>query len=206
MKYLKTYLTVLSLLGCIILFTKCSEKKEEPKSIVIKASLIPDISALSHSPQNSLILYGRELIINTSKYLQRSLDGNPIDSLSKEMRALVAYIKWAGRNAGKNLSRDGIKGKDVAFLQIAADPEKGLIIYQAKCKLCHGDNGQGLMLKDSLRYLYPPLWGKNSYAVSAGMYRLPKLASFIKYNITDGAPFNNLHVTDEEPWNLAAFV
>jgi thiosulfate dehydrogenase len=59
--------------------------------------------------------------------LQRSLDGKPIDSLSKEIRALVAYIKWTGKNVGKNLSRDGIKCKDVSFLQTAADRQRALL-------------------------------------------------------------------------------
>jgi thiosulfate dehydrogenase len=62
------------------------------------------------------------------------------------------------------------------------------------------------MLKDSFKYLYPPLWGKNSYAVSAGMYRLTKLLSFIKYNMPNGATFKNPQVTDEEAWHLTAFV
>jgi thiosulfate dehydrogenase len=31
--------------------------------------------------------------------MQRSLNGEPLDSLSKEMKAMVAYIKWTGKKS-----------------------------------------------------------------------------------------------------------
>ncbi|MBK5273267.1 MAG: hypothetical protein JJE22_19870 [Bacteroidia bacterium] len=54
--------------------------------------------------------------------------------------------------------------------------------------------------------MYPPLWGLNSYNVSAGLYRISRLASFIKYNM----PFDRTQLgpklTDEEAWDVAAFI
>lgn len=138
--------------------------------------------------------------------LQRSLNGDPIDSVSKEMKAMVAYVKWTGKNVGKNVTIEGIKTKEVPFLPAAADPAKGAAVYEAKCKACHGVHGEGLLLKDSSGYLYPPLWGGNSYAVSAGMYRITKLASFIKYNMPNGATFQNPQLGDEEAWDVAAYI
>ena len=35
--------------------------------------------------------------------IQRSLNGNPLDSLSKEMKAFVAYIKWVGKDVAINV-------------------------------------------------------------------------------------------------------
>jgi thiosulfate dehydrogenase len=137
--------------------------------------------------------------------LQRSLNGDPIDSLSKEMKAMVAYIKWSGKNV-KNIAADGIKTKELPFLQRAANPINGATVYSLKCKSCHGENGGGALSADSLGYLYPPLWGRHSYAVSAGIYRVTKLASFVKYNMPLGATFKTPQLSDEEAWDVAAFI
>ena len=138
--------------------------------------------------------------------LQRSLNGDQIDSLSKEMRAMVAYIKWTGKNVTKNVNREEIKTKELPFLQRAAMPVKGAEIYSSKCKSCHGENGEGIRSPDSLNYIYPPLWGPHSYAVSAGMYRITKLASFVKFNMPLGATFKKPQLTNEEAWDVAAYI
>jgi thiosulfate dehydrogenase len=60
---------------------------------------------------------------------------------------------------------------------------------------------------DSSFYLYPPLWGPNSYNVSAGLFRLSRFASFVKNNMPFGlASHNSPQLTDEEAWDVAAFV
>ena len=138
--------------------------------------------------------------------LQRSLNGDEIDSLSKEMRAMVAYIKWTGKDVDKKIKRDEIKTKEIPFLERAADSSKGAFVYAIKCKSCHGENGQGLKNPDSLSYIYPPLWGPHSYAMSAGMYRITKLASFVKFNMPLGATYKNPQLTNEEAWDVAAYV
>lgn len=136
--------------------------------------------------------------------MQRSLNGDPLDSLSKEMKAMVAYIKWTGKNVKKNAKVEEAQNKELAFLQRAANPDRGADIYVSKCSSCHGANGEGLLISGS--YVNPPLWGENSYAVSAGMYRLTKLATFIKNNMPLGATYNSPQINDEEAWDLAAYI
>lgn len=136
--------------------------------------------------------------------MQRSLNGDPLDSLSKEMKAMVAYIKWTGKNVKKNAKVEEAQNKELAFLQRAANPHRGADIYVSKCSSCHGANGEGLLISGS--YVNPPLWGENSYAVSAGMYRLTKLATFIKNNMPLGATYNSPQINDEEAWDLAAYI
>lgn len=138
--------------------------------------------------------------------MQRSLNGEPIDSLSKEMRAMVAYIKWVGKDIKKNGVVEGTETKEIDFLDRAANPAQGAIIYNSKCRSCHGGNGEGIISWDSTGYTYPPLWGPNSYAVSAGMYRITRLASFIKHNMPQGATYDNPQLTNEEAWDLAAYI
>ncbi|HEY8687659.1 MAG TPA: c-type cytochrome [Chitinophagaceae bacterium] len=136
--------------------------------------------------------------------MQRSLNGESIDSLSKEMRAMVAYIKWTGKNVKKNVKVEGVENKELSFLNRVANPVAGAKTYISKCSSCHGANGEGLTISGS--YVNPPLWGEHSYAVSAGMYRITKLASFIRNNMPNGATFDNPQLKDEEAWDVAAYI
>ena len=138
--------------------------------------------------------------------MQRSLDGKAIDSNSREMNALVAYIKWTGKNVNEYPNTDVIKTNELKFLERAADPAIGKNIYDVKCSSCHGMNGEGVSGSGATAYKYPPLWGNNSYAVSAGLYRLTKLASFVKNNMPLGAAYANPQLKDEEAWDVAAYI
>ena len=138
--------------------------------------------------------------------IQRSLNGQPLDSLSREMQALTAYINWVGRYVPKKVKPVGTGIVDLQFLDRAADPVQGKKLYLKKCISCHGENGAGQ--KDSTRnqYLYPPLWGDNSYNTGAGLYRVSRFAGYIKLNMPFGASHSNTQMTVEEAWDIAAFV
>ena len=138
---------------------------------------------------------------------QRSLNGEPLDSNSKEMTAIIAYMKWLGEGVEKGKSPKGSGIMEVSYLDRAADPEKGKIVYASKCQRCHGNNGEGLKNIDETGYPYPPLWGVNSYNSSAGLYRLSRFAGFVKNNMPFGeVEYHNPQLTDEEAWDVAAFV
>jgi thiosulfate dehydrogenase len=136
----------------------------------------------------------------------RSLDGKSIDSLSKEMKAIVAYIKWLGKDVPPKTKPTGSGITDVPYLNRAADPQQGKTIYENKCQRCHGNNGEGVFYEDSTAYRYPPLWGSHSYNSSAGLYRLSRLAAFIKYNMPFDLAQSSPQLTDEEAWDVAAFI
>lgn len=137
----------------------------------------------------------------------RSLNGKQIDSSGQEMKAMVAYLKWIGKDVPKNKKPKGAGLEELPFLNRAADPEKGKQVFQSKCTSCHGENGQGLLNHDSSFYLYPALWGPNSFNISAGLYRITRFASFVKNNMPFGlASHNSPQLTDEEAWDVAAFV
>ena len=61
--------------------------------------------------------------------LQRSLNGQPLDSLSKEMLAIKAYFLWLGKNIPKGTKPKGTGIKDLPFLTRAANPIEGKILY-----------------------------------------------------------------------------
>lgn len=137
---------------------------------------------------------------------QRSLNGEALDSTSREMKAIVAYIEWLGKGVPKNFSPKGVGLTKLKNLDRAADPSKGQIVYSEKCASCHGQNGQGLAMPEGNRRTYPPLWGKKSYNEAAGLFRLSSLAGYVKSNMPFGASYQSPQLTDEEAWDVAAFI
>ncbi len=137
---------------------------------------------------------------------ERSLNGKAIDTTSKEMQAIVAYIYWLGKDVSKGKKPAGSGFKDLAFLSRAANPINGHTVFTEKCQSCHQANGEGLMNTDKTVFTYPPLWGNRSYNDGAGLYRLSNFAKFVKYNMPQGVSHNNTQLTDEEAWDVAAYV
>lgn len=137
---------------------------------------------------------------------ERSLNGRPLDTLSEEMQAIKAYIEFIGSNVPKGTKAEGSGLKELAFLDRAADPELGKKVYLAKCLSCHQANGAGTLLADGTEYVYPPLWGAASYNDAAGLFRLSNFARYVKYNMPLGATHENPQLTDEESWDVAAYI
>ncbi len=138
--------------------------------------------------------------------MERSLNGRGLDSSSLEMRAIVSYIKFLGQSVPKDSIPNGTGIWKLKFLNRAADPAKGQVAYEQKCVSCHGQNGEGVKSADGLVYTYPPLWGQHSYNVGAGLFRLSRFAGYIKTNMPFGATYEKPQLSDEEAWDIAAYV
>ena len=138
--------------------------------------------------------------------LERSLNGQPLPAGSRELEAFVAYISWVGKDVPSRVRPDGAGLIDLPFLERAADTIKGKIVYTQQCALCHGESGQGLKADNGIEWKYPPLHGPGSYNVSAGLYRLSRFAGFVKANMPHGATHDNPVLTDEEAWDVAAYI
>lgn len=137
---------------------------------------------------------------------ERSLNGKALDTLGKEMQAIVAYINFIGSSVKKGEKANGSGLKELAYLDRAADPEKGLKVYTAKCQSCHQANGEGILNADKTEYTFPALWGKSSFNDGAGLYRLSNFARYIKYNMPQGATYQSPQLSDEESWDVAAYI
>ena len=139
--------------------------------------------------------------------LQRSLNGQPLDTNRYEMKAIYAYMNWLGKDVPKGKKPHGAGLPKLPFLDRAANPEKGKVVYTSVCQTCHGTNGEGQPNTEKTEYIYPPLWGDNSYNDGAGLNRIGSFASFVKSNM----PFNTAShqhpaLTDEQAWDVAAYV
>jgi thiosulfate dehydrogenase len=137
---------------------------------------------------------------------ERSLNGTALDTNGLEMQAILAYIEWLGTGIAKEVKPKGSGIIELAFLDRPADPETGKAVFDAKCASCHGTNGQGILQDDGRTYQYPPLWGAHSYNHGAGLYRLGRFAGYVKANMPQGATWNAPLLTDEEAWDVAAYV
>ena len=161
-------------------------------------SMYPKFRARSGSIEN---LYKR---INDC--IQRSLNGTAIDTSGKEMQAIAAYINYIGSNVEKGKKAAGSGFKDMSYIDRAASPENGKTVYIAKCQSCHQQNGEGLFNGEKSEYIYPALWGEHSFNDAAGLYRISNFAKYVKYNMPQGTTYKNPLLTDEEAWDVAAFV
>ena len=138
--------------------------------------------------------------------IRRSLNGQPLDTNSLEMRAITAYMNWLGREVPKGIKPPGAGIADIPFLQRPADSGKGRKVYTQQCQRCHGPQGGGAWDADSTAYLYPPLWGEHSYTTAAGLYRISRLAGYAKDNMPFGCSHGTPTLSDEDAWDVAAFI
>lgn len=137
---------------------------------------------------------------------ERSLNGSSIEDSGKEMKSIVAYMNWVGKDVNKRQAPNGSGIENLAFLDRKADTKKGEIVFVALCQKCHGNNGEGKLNDDGKEYLYPPLWGEHSYNIGSGIYELSKFAGYAKNNMPFGFSYKNPQLTNEQAWDVAAFV
>ena len=122
------------------------------------------------------------------------------------MLAFLSYLKWIS-DQSKNDTFLGHKNLKIEFINRAANPQIGKVLYAKHCVSCHTENGEGLMKPDSTTYTYPPLWGKSGYQPGSSMHRIIKQAQWLKANMPYNiAKWNKPVLTDEEALDIAAFV
>jgi len=137
---------------------------------------------------------------------ERSMNGRAIPENSKEMRAIITYIKNISVNT---VNKGRLAGQGFIKMDIpnrAAELKHGQLVFENKCTSCHGKDGQGLPQTAGKGYQYPPLWGNDSYNDGAGMARLLTAARFIKANMPLGATYDAPQLKDDEAYDVAAYI
>ena len=137
--------------------------------------------------------------------MTRSMNGTALAEDSAEMLSMVAYIKvLAEDDAGTEASRK--KAHEPALFKTparAADLKHGEAVFANRCAACHGKQGAGVPAsKDALKgYIFPPLWGDNSFNDGAGMHRLLTAAKFVKAKM----PLGKADLDDDSAFDVAAY-
>jgi len=140
---------------------------------------------------------------------ERSMNGRRMPVDRPEMVAIVSYMKHLSRNVPIGGRIEGQRFTDLKPPDRKADLGKGERVFQAHCVSCHGQDGQGQWNnagQTSEGYLYPPLWGDDSFNDGAGMGRMITAAKFIKGNMPLGVTAENPILTDEEAYDVAAYI
>lgn len=130
-----------------------------------------------------------------------SMNGKPPPYDSAEMVALVTYSYWLAKGAPTGAELEGRGYPKLVAPAQPPDSQRGAAVFAANCSICHGASGAGT--KVSGVYVFPPLWGKESYNGGAGMHRVETAAAFIRANMPLGRG-NPLSV--QEAWDVAQFV
>ncbi|QYA27072.1 c-type cytochrome [Gramella sp. MT6] len=138
--------------------------------------------------------------------MERSMNGKELPPNGKEMKAFLAYMDWLSRYAPEDGKVEGMGYARIEIPNRAVDLQKGELLFLKKCASCHGEDGQGIALKNSPGYLYPPLWGEDTYNTGAGMTRVITAAEFIKANMPYGVTYEKPELTDEESYDLAGYI
>jgi thiosulfate dehydrogenase len=140
---------------------------------------------------------------------ERSMNGHSLPVGGKEMKALVAYIQFLSTGIPIGTSLKGRGTPALPLLARAADPKHGAQVYNSNCALCHQTDGQGQrngVRGDAKGYLYPPLWGQDSFNDGAGMHRLIASASFIHANMPFGTTYQAPKLSIDDAWDAAGYI
>ena len=153
--------------------------------------------------ENQILSLGQRI----NNCVERPHSGTPLPLDSKEIIAIECYIAWVGTGAKIGAHVKGDEQLEIEYMDRAADPQKGEVIYMKHCASCHQKNGEGLFTPDSATYVYPPLWGMKSYQKGSSPHRVVKVARFVKANMPNKlASFAKPVLTDEECLDVAAFI
>ncbi len=140
--------------------------------------------------------------------MERSMNGQKLPDDSREMKAILAYMNWLSDDVPEERKGEFKGFPAIEIPDFPVNLETGAALYQVQCVSCHGQEGQGVKKTGAGKgYLYPPLWGEDSYNDGAGMHRVITAANFIKGNMPFGeATRDNPKLTDEEAYHLAGYI
>ena len=130
-----------------------------------------------------------------------SLNGKPPPGDGAVIAGLTAYSWWLAQGAVVGSQMAGRGYPEIADPPQPMSADRGKRVYAARCSACHGAEGNGQ--KTVERWLFPALWGRNSYNAGAGMHRPRTAAQFIRAKMPLGQP-DSLSVQDA--WDVAAYI
>lgn len=141
--------------------------------------------------------------------MERSMNGKALPLDSREMKAFVTYISFLSRGIPVGATVKGAGMVQSKMPNRRADVDAGAKVYEAKCSVCHGPDGQGMRAGkpgDAQGYIFPPLWGEDTFNNGAGMNRLIMATRFVKHNMPQGSTFDAPQLSDDEAYDVAAYM
>jgi len=125
---------------------------------------------------------------------------------------IVEYMKWLGSFTQPRKQMEGtllLSSKQFPMPNRSANPIAGKALYQAKCQSCHQANAEGLKSPNYSQgggWIFPPIAGNHTYRDNAITFFIPPFAKFIYVNMPLGASSENPILTQDEAYDLAAYI
>lgn len=139
--------------------------------------------------------------------MRRSMNGKDLADDSREMEALIAYMKYVGTGTPEGVRVAGMGLLPLADPASPPDAGRGEDVYAKSCASCHKDNGQGeAKPAPGVGYSIPPLWGDTSFNGGAGMAKLAYAAAYIRSNMPFGVQYQFPMLSEQQAWDVAAFM
>jgi thiosulfate dehydrogenase len=147
-----------------------------------------------------------DLVDRVNGCMTRSMNGRELPRDSPEMIAITAYITslgdlYAAMGQGQ---RKASEQPPFATPNRAADLKAGRQVFEERCAICHRPDGAGLQATPDRMdgYVFPPLWGPDSFNNGAGMHRVLTAARFIKAKM----PLGQADLTNDQAFDVAAYI
>lgn len=144
-----------------------------------------------YRPRNGLVNLLEDRI---NDCFERSLNGKAIPRDGPEMRQIVAYLAFVSEGIAPPGEVPGAGVRSLTPLK--PDTARGRAIFSETCSRCHGSDGGGTVIA-------PPLWGRRSFNIGAGMARLRTAAGFIRDNMPNDRA---VVLTDQQAFDVAGYV
>jgi thiosulfate dehydrogenase len=148
----------------------------------------------------------RDLQDRINGCMERSMNGRPLPRDGVELVAMATYVeslgaRWAAMSDGQRAAHEQ---KAFAAPNRAASLDHGRQVFVERCAICHGADGDGLSAstRPADGYLFPPLWGPDSFNTGAGLHRVLTAARFIKARM----PLGLADLTDGQAFDVAAYI
>ncbi len=158
----------------------------------------------SYAPRAGKVIDSKERV---NGCMRRSMNGKPLAKDSREMLAMVAYMDSM---RGDVKLGQVIPGRGVGKIShnIIPSVANGKQVYKDQCAVCHGDNGEGIKRADG-SFVFPPLWGDQSFNIGAGIAKTYTAAAFVKNNMpmsnTLTFPLGQGGLTDQQSVDVAEY-
>jgi len=130
-----------------------------------------------------------------------SMNGKPPPADDPTLTALQTYMFWLASKAPTGVKLQGQGYRKLPPPPQPADYVRGKAVYAQYCAVCHGEQGQGQ--KHGRHWVFPALWGPDSFNWGAGMHQIGNAAGFIKANMPLGQAGM---LSDQEAWDVAYFM
>ncbi len=134
--------------------------------------------------------------------MTRSLNGRPLPVESREMQAMIAYLRYIG-------DPPAAPPVIAPAPPLPPDAARGAAVYASVCATCHQPDGSGKRAggaNDASGYVFPPLWGPDSFNDGAGFDLARRMVPFVLHNMPTGVDPRQPLLTLQQAWDVSAFV